>query len=86
MNYPDVSVPALSIAPTTEGYVERIAGLRLASRARSGRRARPVTLTILTDAGDVHRHLTVEDVQAIRDWCSNALAAHERALYPDEVA
>lgn len=86
MNYPDVTTPTLSIDPTTEGYVERIAGLRLASRARSGRHLRPVTLTILTDAGDLHRHLTIEEVQAIRDWCSGALAAHNRALYPEEAA
>lgn len=84
MTYPDVTVPPLSIAPTTEGYVERIAGLCLSSRHRSGRHIRPVTLTIVTDAGDVHRHLTVEDVCAIKTWAEQYISAHERAMYPEE--
>lgn len=84
MTNPDFCIPSLERTPSTEGYVDRIPGMRLSTRARNGRHQRTCTMTIMTDAGEVHRHLNYEDMVAIRDWCDRAIDAQTRALYPDE--
>lgn len=83
MTYPDLQVPPMNLPAGVVRQEGHILGLKLASRPRNGRLERPFEL-VLSGAGvEIARPIAIEDVTAIRDWCSRAISAHERALYPE---
>lgn len=83
MTCPDVQVTPVTIPAGVARQEGHILGLKLVSRPRNGRLERPFEL-VLSGAGvEIARPLTIEDVMAIRDWCSRAISAHEQALYPE---
>ncbi|MDQ0505988.1 hypothetical protein [Xanthobacter agilis] len=83
MNCPDLQVAPMDLASGMARQEGFILGLMLISRHRNGRLERPFELRLSGAGADIARPLTVEDVQAIRDWCDLALAAHGSALYSE---
>ncbi|MFG1417211.1 hypothetical protein V5F38_05280 [Xanthobacter sp. V0B-10] len=83
MTYPDLQVPPMNFPAGVVRQEGHILGLKLVSRPRNGRLERPFELVLYGSRMEIARPVTVEDVMAIRDWCSRAISAHERALYPE---
>jgi hypothetical protein len=80
MKKTDLQVQTLELKNTDIGTCLQLLDFRPASWQKNTPKGRAVaSITLYLDYIDVSRYLTREDVEAMRDWLSELLAAHERS-------